>query len=219
MDNDSCYPAAVVGSKGEVNKGIDPPRSEVSDCQNPNFLEHSNTYHRYACTARGGVKFCGHIFAYYFEKETVGYKHAHDFQYVIIWTEGDRVTYVSAMSHLEADTKSINDSDVAKEGTNVKFVLHTEGSSRHAIRFAGRSKDRVEENKKGFFVLPDVVSWYTMTCEGSDNAKLRATMNTLGFSSSRSTNPISDGVFLKNLNNARPKHFPEFNDESEKNSQ
>ncbi|TMW58388.1 hypothetical protein Poli38472_009947 [Pythium oligandrum] len=206
MDSDSCYPSAAISRKGEPNLGLQ--GVSVDDCRNKDFMDYSNTYHRYACQQINRNWLCGHMFALYFEKETAGSAHPHDFHYVVIWTMGLTVTHATAFSKGKPLTKPYMSTDVAKELNRVKFVFHEEGSSRHALRFADPSGDKTAENENGYFVLPAVVSWHTMQGEASiDNKKMIEKMNALGFENV--PNPMADEHFLKNMNAGRPVEYPE----------
>ncbi|TMW58373.1 hypothetical protein Poli38472_009932 [Pythium oligandrum] len=218
MDDNGCYPAAVISRSGEPNRGLETDGGNYDVCKRDDFLEYSNTYHRYACRVADNIKYCSHFFTLYFQKDeaTLIGGHRHDLEQVVIWTMDGNVTHGSFSAHGGMTTWSA--SSIPHEGSHLKFVYHKDNIMTHAMRFA-RTKDALDpENPYKKFVLPPVVSWYTMKGDGDlTNSALRQLLNTLPYG--KATMPIKDSVFLRNLNMRRPQGYPEFDDEDIKSSQ
>ncbi|KAG9410059.1 hypothetical protein AC1031_018094 [Aphanomyces cochlioides] len=151
--------------------------------RNPAFMNYSNSYHRYACVNSGGFNYCGHFFAYYFLKDKlfplIESGHRHD------WEQSPMA------NSTHGNMVTAPESEIPKQDGHLKF------------------KDEVAENPVGTFVLPTVVSWYTMKGDGIDNAGLREKLDY-----EHAHNPIKDGDFLSNLNEGKPTTFPQFTQES-----
>ncbi|TMW61901.1 hypothetical protein Poli38472_010964 [Pythium oligandrum] len=215
FDQDSCYPSIAFDRHGEQSGGLKPTGPLTGGCRPHNFLDNSNTYHRYACMKDSNVTYCGHMFTLYFQKDQVMpffslFGHRHDFEEVIVWTIDGNVTHGSASAHGRSRTKRAE--KIPREGQHLKFVYHKEGLFTHSMRFAMK-KDVETENSYGAFVLPPLVSWYTMQGDGPiDNQELRGRFNRCTFGGAHQ--PGLDGDFVRNLNEARPYDYPEFTEKS-----
>ncbi|TMW58386.1 hypothetical protein Poli38472_009945 [Pythium oligandrum] len=221
FDDDSCYPSAAVSRVGRHNGGLRTTGFITGGCRNKEFLDYSISYHRYACRDHEKKKYCGHMFALYFQKDQMvdgldPFGHRHDFEYVAVWTTDGVVTHASASAHGDAAVKPID--QIPHSGEHIKFVFHKDEPTTHSMRFAEKNHDEDAENSYGDFVLPAVVSWYTMQGDGNmTNDALRGLMNSLDFGDAH--NPLLDGDFLDNLNEAKAKGYPQFDDEDVKGSQ
>ncbi|TMW58377.1 hypothetical protein Poli38472_009936 [Pythium oligandrum] len=216
-DTDSCLPSAMVSRTGQQNGGLKPSGQIVGKCYNHDFMNLSNSYHRYACQNSNGSQYCAHLFAYYFLKDQkinfIESGHRHDLEQVAVWTINGRVSHGSYSAHGKMYAKAA--SDIPNQDGHLKFVYHKDGTGTHAFRFAKNNEDA--ENPLRTFVFPTVVSWYTMKGDGIDNAGLRDKMNSHNYGSA--TMPIKDSTFLNNINNFRPSGFPVFTQDSVNNSQ
>lgn len=212
FDTDGCLPSAGISRSGEKNGGLKPTGSITGGCRSSNFLDLSNTYHRYACINQGGDQYCAHFYALYFLKDQIldGIKsgHRHDWENVAIWTKNGSVTHGSYSAHGSLTTKTFSELD--KEGNHIKFVYHKDGVLTHAMRFAKSGEGA--ENNYGRFVTPDIVSWYTMYGDGVSNSDLRYKLNTYDYG--KANVPIKDSNFLTNINEGKPSNYPTFTDSS-----
>jgi hypothetical protein len=212
FDGDGALPASGISRSGEQNQGLKPTGKVGGDCRSDNFLDESNTMHRYASIVSEGSTYCGHFYALYFEKDQtqtgIYSGHRHDWEYVAIWTKDGKVTHGSYSAHGKLNTESAE--NIPSENGHLKFVYHKEGASTHAMRFA--KKDEVAENPYGKFVTPEIASWYTFHGDNVDNAKMRDLMNNFDYGSANF--PNTDRAFLDSLNNFKPSEYPTFTKES-----
>ncbi|TMW58382.1 hypothetical protein Poli38472_009941 [Pythium oligandrum] len=212
MDTDSCLPSAAISRSGQQNGGLKPTGKITGGCRRGDFMDFSNTYHRYACVNGNGNQYCGHFFAYYFLKDqavpTFGGGHRHDLEQIGIWTVNGRVTHGGFSAHGKMENRPVD--QIPQEGGRLKFVYHKDGVVTHAIRF-GKTNEGAE-NPTGAFVVPTLVSWFTMKGDTIDNAGLRNNLNSFDYGNANM--PIKDNNFLSNLNKFRPSDFPEFTQES-----
>ncbi|TMW58379.1 hypothetical protein Poli38472_009938 [Pythium oligandrum] len=217
MDTDSCLPSAAISRTGAQNGGLNPSGSITGGCRRSDFMNYSNTYHRYACISSNGNQYCGHFFAYYFLKDqvlsTVGGGHRHDIEQVGIWTTNGRVTHGGFSAHGAMTNLPAN--QIPQEGGRLKFVYHKDGVATHAIRFA--KTNEAVENPTGAFVVPTLVSWFTMKADSINNAGLRNNLNSFDYGNANM--PIKDSNFLNSLNKFRPAEYPAFTQASVDNSQ
>ncbi|TMW58383.1 hypothetical protein Poli38472_009942 [Pythium oligandrum] len=217
-DTDSCLPSAMISRTGQQNGGLAPAwASLVKGCRNNDFLNLSNTYHRYACKNSDGRQYCAHLFAYYFLKDQsvnlIPSGHKNDLEQVAVWTIDGRISHGSFSAHVKLQTKPADQLD--KQDGHLKFVYHKDGGLTHCFRFA--KPNEVAENPAGAWVLPTLVSWYTMQGDGIDNAGLRDKFNNYDYGTA--SLQIKDSGFRWNINTFRPSEFPEFSDDDVSNSQ
>jgi hypothetical protein len=210
FDSDSCLPSAGISRNGDRNGGHNPSGGLTGSCRSSNFLELSNTVHRYACNAVDGVRYCGHFYALYFEKDQIfnGIQsgHRHDWEYAAVWTINGKVTHGSYSAH--GDLKTVEASQLEFENGHLKIVYHKEGVATHAMRFAKTAE--IAENPYGSFVTPPIISWYEFTGDGWNNLVMRTLLNNYDYGSANL--PMRDSAFRNNLNRFKPSNFPEFSD-------
>ncbi len=207
FDGDGCLPSAGMSRYGEQNGGLNPSGSITGGCRRVDFMNYSNTLHRYACISSGGSRYCGHFFALYMLKDQIsafGGGHRHDWEHAAVWTRDGVITHAGYSAHGKLYNAEI--ASLPMQNGHVKFVYHKDGVGTHALRFA--SSGEVAENPYGQFVLPPVTSWYTLRGVGIDNATLRGRLN--GFNYGSATIPLKDANFLGNLNTYRPSGYPAF---------
>jgi len=207
FDGDGCLPSAGISRYGEQNGGLNPSGSITGGCRRVDFMNYSNTLHRYACIVSGGSRYCGHFFALYMLKDQIsalGGGHRHDWEHAAIWTRDGVVTHAGYSAHGKLYNAAA--STLPKQDGHVKFVYHKDGVTTHALRFAGSGE--VAENPYGRFVLPAVTSWYTLRGVSIDNAGMRGRLNAFDYGSA--TIPMKDSKFLGNLNTYRPAGYPLF---------
>ncbi|AJR05623.1 sugar-binding protein [Photobacterium gaetbulicola] len=209
FDTDGCLPAAGISRSGEPNPGLNNSGSITGECREDNFLELSNTLHRYACLVEQGNEYCGHFYSLYFEKDQTmdgwdWFGHRHDWEYVAVWTINGEISHGSYSAH--GDLTTATAATLPMEGAHIKFVYHKEGGLTHAMRFA--KPDEVAENGYGYFVTPAIVSWYELVGDGLDNQAMRDRLNSFDYG--KATIPLKDSNFLTNLNRFRPSGYPPF---------
>jgi hypothetical protein len=213
FDSDGCLPSAGISRNGEQNGGQKPTGSIGGACRSANFLDTSNTLHRFACTMQGGSTYCGHFYALYFEKDQITSApnpfngHRHDWEYAAIWTKDGVMTHGTVSTHHSVETRVV--AEIPFENNLMKVVYHKDEGT-HALRFA--KPDERAENPYGRFVTPTVVSWFHLTGDGLDNATMRAKLNSFDYGAANL--PVSDKHFLVKLNATRPFGYPEFSPES-----
>ena len=207
FDTDSCLPAAAISSNGEQNKGLEIGGSITGGCRSSDFLNRSNTYHKWNRFSRGSDVYEAHMFELYFEKDQTKFGsimywnkaggHKHDLENVLIMFKNEQPYLVGVSSHGSYISKSW--SNAPKQGTHVKVVYHSDdgGFNTHAFRFA-KSNENNAENPSGRFVTPPLVSWYHMTGNnGVSNAMLRNRLNELNFGSANMAS--NDWNFASNV--------------------
>lgn len=221
--DDSCLPSAGISRSGVQNGGLDNSGDITGQCRSDNFLDTSNTLHRYACASQNGSIYCGHSYALYFEKDHFKFclgplpwdpcfdgGHRHDWENVIVWTKDNVITHASVSQHGEFETKAKDELSYDEDG-HVKVVyFHDEevpltGIGTHALKFAhyenaGNPYDR--------FVTPTLASWYNLTGDGVDNATMRANLNIFNYGDANL--PVKNSRFWRELNTNRPLDYPYF---------
>ncbi|WP_233402858.1 NPP1 family protein [Marinomonas transparens] len=208
FDSDSCLPAAGISQTGDRNGGQKPTGSLTGACRSPNFLEQSNTLHRYACKHANGINYCGHFYALYFEKDQllagIESGHRHDWEYVAVWTEDGTVTHGSYSAHGDLTTQPA--AELSFEEGHLQIVYHKEGVGSHALRFAKTAEQA--ENPYGRFVTPTIISWYEFAGEGWNNLVMRTLLD--GYDYGSANLPTRESSFLGNLNEFKPATYPDF---------
>lgn len=213
FDGDGCLPAAGISREGIQNPGESTDTGQTAFCRDPNFLNTSNTLHRYACITDNGSDYCGHFYSLYFEKDECSEfvpfcGHVHDWEYVAVWTTDSSITHVCASAHGECFPVAA--SSAPFDGDHVMIVYHQEDPLTHAMRFANSGDIANPENPYGAFVTPVVVSWYELTGDVFNNKEMRDRLNSFDYGSA--TIPLKDGgyTFLNNLNHFKPPDYPLF---------
>ena len=208
FDTDGCLPSAGISRSGQQNGGLNPSGTITSGCRSSNFLETSNTMHRYTCAAAGGSTYCVHLYSLYFEKDQavhfLPFGHRHDWEHAAVWTQDGIVTHGSYSAHGDLFTDSA--ANLPFQNGHLKIVYHKDGITTHAMRFA--KTNEVAENAYGTFVTPAIVSWFDMYGDGLSNADMRALLNSFDYGSAHL--PITDSNFWSNINDYRPAGYPQF---------
>jgi hypothetical protein len=221
FDTDSCLPSAGISRTGEKNGGLKPSGSQTGDCRSSNFMETSNTYHRYACKTVGSDRYCGHIYALYFEKDQAGDAfwtwfggsvsgHRHDWEHAVVWTKNSQMTHASYSAHGDLTTRPVSELDRDSQG-RVKIVYHDNSlvnGHTHSFRFA--KTNEVAENPYGRFITPPIVSWTEMVGEGVSNAQMRDKLNSFDYGSGVVPIKDTDNRFINELNGGKPASYPTF---------
>jgi hypothetical protein len=207
FDGDGCLPSAGISRFGEQNGGLKPTGNITGGCRRVDFLNYSNTLHRYACKVSNNINYCGHFFSLYFLKDQAtafGGGHRHDWEHVAIWTQNGAITHAGYSAH--GDLFNSPAAQLASDNGHVKFIYHKDGVLTHAMRFA--SSTEAAENPYGRFVLPKVTSWWAVKGASVDNAGMRSLLNSFNYGSANI--PVKDSSFLTNLNTYRPSGYPAF---------
>lgn len=208
FDGDGCLPSAGIGRDGQQNQGLDTGGGLTENCRANDFLETSNTLHRYVCKTVGTDEYCSHFYALYFLKDQtvdgLGGGHKNDWENVAVWTLNGSMTHGSYSAHGNLYTKQL--SELPLENGHLKIVYHKDGGLTHAMRFAKSNESA--ENPYGMFVLPPVTSWYTITGDNVSNQEMRNKLNSYNYGSA--TIPVKDSNFLNDVNANRPSGYPQF---------
>lgn len=213
FDTDSCLPAGGISTNGDQNGGLNPSGSLTGSCRSSNFLDLSNSYHRYACSsvATDGKKYCVHIYALYFEKDqlfaNIESGHRHDWEAALVWTVDGVVTHASTSAHGDFDTQAA--ADVPFQDGHVKMVYHKESVGSHALRFAKQDGTEEDgENPYGVFVTPAVITWFEFASTTQPNFVLRTLLIKFNYGSANL--PTEDYRFFNDINEFKPSSFPAF---------
>jgi hypothetical protein len=201
FDTDSCYNVPAIGADGTLNPGLNNCyTSNTSGCRDASFLDNSNAYSRSRCNNG----WCIYMYGYYFQKDValqhvcgVGAGHRHDWEHVVVWTQGDQVKYVGTSAHGKYHLKEAK--DVRWDGTHPKIVYHKDGASTHAMRFASEGDDNPVENDKHAWFYADLISY-----NGFPNDGLRDKLMGANFGSA--TMDIKDGRFPAAIDSAKDGH-------------
>ncbi|CAH9067083.1 hypothetical protein PSECIP111854_04020 [Pseudoalteromonas sp. CIP111854] len=208
FDGDGCLPSAGISRTGQQNSGLKTSGSLGGNCRDSQFLDSSNTVHRYACKNTSYGQHCAHFYALYFKKDQVfpyfGGGHRHDWEYAAIWTIDGVVTHGSFSAHGDLYTKPAH--ELPFENGHLKIVYHKDGILTHALRFA--KYQEAAENDYQRFVTPNIISWYEMSGDGLNNQALRDKLNQYNYGSA--TLPVKDSRFLNNVNRFKPPGYPMF---------
>lgn len=214
FDTDSCLPSAPISRSGQKNGGLSPTGSQTGQCRSSNFLQTSNTIHRYVCKSVGSVEYCGHMYALYFEKDQadkwgiVG--HRHDWEHAIVWTQNGYLSHATVSAH--GENRTLHRSQIQLEDNRrVKVVYHDNSlvnGATHSFRFA--KPGETAENPYGRFVTPQIATWYEMVGDGLHNSEMRERLN--GFDYGSAVTPVKDADdrFVNQMNDAKPSYYPTF---------
>jgi len=209
FDGDGCLPAAAVSRSGEQNGGLSISGTITGSCRSSDFMNSSNTYHRYVTQVEGGVEYSAHLYDMYFEKDQAvdyfGGGHRHDVETAIVYFTNRVPTHMAVSAHGDYTLQAWSDIDTV--GTHPKVVYHKDGVTTHAFRHA---TDSSAENPYGEWMIPDVVSWYEMTGDGVTNAEMRALFNDYDYGSAGFK--FKNSNFINNVNDsgALPDGYPTF---------
>ncbi|MEI8632588.1 NPP1 family protein [Vibrio sp. PP-XX7] len=206
FDTDGCLPDAAISADGKQNGGLNNSGSITGGCYNTNFMSLSNTYHRYVCKQTDAI-YCAHIYGLYFQKDQAvagidAFGHRHDWEYTVVWTRDGQPTDFSVSAHGNLTTYAWE--DVPKDGNHPKAVYHKDGGLTHAFRLA-KWDETEAENPTGYWVLPPLVSFYTM--QGNvGNAVL--TDNLSKFDYGKANVPVKHENMLRDVNEFKPSGYP-----------
>jgi hypothetical protein len=210
FDGNSCLPSAGISRSGQRNGGLKNTGDITGQCRSSNFLETSNTIHRFSCASVGEDLYCAHVYGLYFEKDGTVINstgHRHDWEMAIVWTKNGDITHGSVSEHGGFNTKQY--ADLPLENGHMKVVYHKEsifGGGTHAFRFGGQSE--VAENPYHEWVTPAITGWFEFEGDTLSNEEMRTLMN--GFSYGSANMPARDDYFLSKVNQYRPSGYPEF---------
>lgn len=219
FDGDGCLPSAGISRNGQQNPGLKIGGSITGECRSPNFLDTSNTLHRYTCASKSGSIYCGHIYALYFEKDQAAdavsnvielgipkkYSHTHDWEYVAVWTKNGEIEYGSVSVHGHMHRNAASEIPRDKNG-HMKVVYHKHGLRTHVMRFA--DMDEKASNPYHEFVTPTIISWDILYGDGLDNRAMTDKLNSFNYGGG--VIPCKDSNFLDTLNRFKPPPYPIF---------
>ncbi|KAK4186482.1 necrosis inducing protein-domain-containing protein [Podospora australis] len=211
FDTDSCYHTSALDEHGGTNPGLGSVvKCPADDCRNPDRLDHANVYARSRCNNG----WCAIMYEYYFEKDQaicgsfLG-GHRHDWENVIVFTQGDEVKRVSPSCHGKYEHPS--DKPWIFENTHPKMVYHKDGAGTHCIRHAKDGDDNVENHKKEW-IKAALVGW-----EGYPSTEMRdKVLDGKNWSSDGGIRPkLADKDFANNLKSAAGDGVPGFDPEKD----
>lgn len=202
FDGDSCLPAAAIAQSGIQNNGLSLQAKEdflkfkvLDRCRSPNFMEQSNTYHRYGMRIIDDVTFEIHMYELYFEFDGTFHGfggHNHDIETVLVVLRNGVPYKVGASAHGSyAETSTLlpvreidllrDWDDVPKlDGKHPMIVYHSDGALTHAFRYAS-SPNEMAENPDGEYVIPSLASWSYTDSWAFSNDQYMSKMNNFNF--------------------------------------
>nr|WP_221459827.1 NPP1 family protein [Amycolatopsis jiangsuensis] len=197
-DKDGCYPTPGIGADGTIAPGLALGGDVNGSCRDESDLDNTNSYSRTKCNNG----WCAEMYTLYFEKDQAALGpgsagHRHDWEHVVVWTEGDDVRYVSTSQHGGFAVHAAE--DLHFDGTHAKVVYHKDGVSTHCFR-AANDNDEPPENHKGSWQYPTLVGW-----DGYPEG-IRDKLTSADFGSA--TMGIKDDQFNGNLGKAKPEGIP-----------
>ncbi|KAK7976619.1 dynamin family protein [Apiospora arundinis] len=205
FDTDGCYNTPAIGPDGKAAEGLDHNNTSGSkDCRDASDLDNNNVYVRTRCNHG----WCAYVYDYYFEKDVAVQHvadaggHRHDWEHIIVFTQGDQAKIVAASKHGDYDTKQAGDKNVRWDGTHPKIVYHKDGGSTHCFRFANAKDDKIE-NHKGVWFRGALVDW-----QGLEKAGVRKALVDHDFG--HASMAIKDQSFKKQIDFARNGGAPGF---------
>lgn len=221
FDTDRCLPSAGISRDGQTNGGLEPTGSLTGQCRSTNFLETSNTIHRYQCEENAdGEIFCAHVFGLYFEKDqrTAGAwgvsGHRHDWEMAVVWTTNGEITHGSVSAHGGLSTRSRDDLPLYFEGPGdevgqMMVVYHKDGTG--AFRFAKSVEEsgaEGPENPYDEWVTPPITSWYELDGDRLSNYEMRGLLD--GRFWGGTNMPAREDYFYDKIRGNRPEGYPYF---------
>ncbi|KAF4974555.1 hypothetical protein FZEAL_8555 [Fusarium zealandicum] len=156
FDTDGCYNTAAIAADGNTNNGADQTGTPQGNCRDPHQLENSNVYSRARCN--NGK--CAIMYEYYFEKDQnangiYGGGHRHDWENVVVFTEGDKIIRVAPSAH----DGYVASNEFPTDGNSPLIVYHKDGIKNHCFRFANDADIGGVENFSGSFYRSPVIGW------------------------------------------------------------
>lgn len=207
FDGDGCLPSAGISRYGEQNGGLNPSGSITGGCRQVDFMNYSNTLHRYACIDSGGSRYCGHFFALYMLKDQAtvfGGGHRHDWEHAAVWTRNGAITHAGYSAH--GTLYNTAAASLPMQNGHVKIVYHKDGILTHALRFASASE--AAENPYG---PVRTARAHQLVHAARRQPRQRCDAQRLNsFNYGSATIPMKDSNFLGNLNTSKPAGYPAF---------
>eukprot|EP00924_Labyrinthula_sp_SR-Ha-C_P015108 maker-scaffold_9-snap-gene-8.52-mRNA-1 protein AED:0.20 eAED:0.21 QI:0/0/0/1/0/0/3/0/1177 len=206
--DNSCLPGVAISMEGERNGGLNPSGSVTGECRSSNFLDQSNTIHRYACVTNGGQDYCLHAFSLYFEKDQstsfFGGGTRHELETVGVWTLDGAITDISVSDDTFLETFPV--SDASFQGSN-PLIVYAAVSGDNSHRFVLASSNHQVQNPTGVYVTPDVISWFEFSAGDFDNTVFRALLSSR-FDFGAVDFLLKDELFLNAFNAVKPANYP-----------
>ena len=164
-DSDGCKPSPAIGPDGTLNPGLKLGETPQKHCDDDAYLapDKNNGYSRSRCNNG----WCAYMYTFYFEKDQstsgpAALGHRHDWEHIVVWTQGNTAKYVSVSCHDAYKGKGTAETrpagKVRWEDTHPKVVYHKDGGLTHCFRFANTGDDRIE-NASGKWHYPSLVGW------------------------------------------------------------
>ncbi|KAK8093994.1 hypothetical protein PG997_000679 [Apiospora hydei] len=207
FDTDGCYNTPAIGPDGDVAEGLDHNYTGGADeCRDESDLDNNNVYVRTRCNNG----WCAYVYDYYFEKDVAVQHvidaggHRHDWEHIIVFTQGDDAKVVAASQHGDYDTKKSG--EVRWDGNHPKVVYNKHGGSTHDFRFGKADDDHIENHKAGstgVWFRGALVNW-----QGLKDAGVRDTLVNHDFGDASMA--IKDDSFKAQMDYARNDLVPDF---------
>jgi hypothetical protein len=217
--HDGCFPAAPISRTGEENGGLREDRKDLHKCRSSNFMETSNTMHRYTCEDVDGDLFCAHVFGLYFEMDVCAAPggglcgHRHDWERAIIWTKNGEITHGSTTAHGDVYTGPYDSLPFVRDnlndpnGTGHMMVKYADGGGGTASFRPARDSE-VLDTSADAWVTPPIASWYEFTGDLVSNYRMRELMNSHRWGGTNCG--VCDDEILGKINGNLPEGYPEF---------
>jgi hypothetical protein len=200
FDSDGCYNTAAIDPSGYTNPGKGATGTPQGDCRDPPQLDNSNAYSRKRCNNG----YCAIMYEYYFEKDQAVMGsflggHRHDWENIVVFTQGDNVVRVAPSCHGGYDGAS---NSFPADGPRPQLVYHKDGVGTHCFRFANDDDIANPENPTGSFHTAPLVGWDSWPNVGLRDTMLNAWSGGVG--------PKLDSEFTDSLRNAAGDGVPGF---------
>jgi hypothetical protein len=222
FDTDGCYNTAAIDPDGNTNPGKGATKRPEGDCRDRAQLENSNVYSRTRCNngycaimwvplwcrpEQGDHRLTNSPrsrYEHYFEKDqaiggTFIGGHRHDWENIVIFTQGDNVIRVAPSCHGDYDDAS--NSFPIRDGHPL-FVYHKDSIRTHCFRLAGDDDLLQIENPLGVWFLGPLVGWNGWPSLDLRNKLLQTWNGGVG--------PKLDDEFGDSLSEAAGDHVPGF---------
>ncbi|KAM7184533.1 Necrosis inducing protein (NPP1) domain containing protein [Naviculisporaceae sp. PSN 640] len=166
FDTDGCYYTSAIDPSGNLNPGLSwahgvPPNCLRATCRDNNRLQNNNVYSRRRCNNG----WCAIMYEYYFEKDQIvcggaGWEsnaggHRHDWENVVVFTQGESVKRVAPSCHGKYE-KATNSPRL--KGQRAKIVYHKHSGRTHCLRPADSDDEKIE-NYTGQWFIGSLVGW------------------------------------------------------------
>ncbi|KAG5794114.1 hypothetical protein H9Q69_006856 [Fusarium xylarioides] len=167
FDSDGCYQTAAIDPSGNLNPGHGATGTPQGDCPLQQWLlcHYVSLYTRPQKRGLPHSSIHANIgpprYETYYEKDqAVGGSflggHRHDWENIVVFTQGDNVVRVAPSCHGKYDGAS---NQFPSDGSTPLLVYHKDGAGTHCYRFANDDDQANPENPTGSFFKAPLVGW------------------------------------------------------------